>query len=329
MSDQVNFMASLIISKRDTNNSGRLCFAGSEVAPGTKLIHNHSFTNTAEESTLFIVNGKKPGPVICLTAAIHGDELNGVEIIRQVIDGLDPLTLSGVVIGVPIVNLEGYNAGRRYMDDRSDLNRCFPGSADGSQAKQFAYGFFNQVIMNCDVLIDLHTGSTFRENYPQLRADLSINGVASLSGSFGLIPVVQNIAPAGSLRGAATKAGVPALVMEVGSSRGLEPDKIKVAVQGLKDLLQDIGMTVVDHSISNDQHVFLGSGWVRAEFSGIFVNIAELGDTVQLGDLIAEINDPLTSEVHAVTAPCTCTILGRAHNQHVNQGFGLFRVGVE
>jgi predicted deacylase len=276
-----------------------------------------------------VINGQHAGPVLCLTAAIHGDELNGVEIIRQVVEGLDPLTLSGVVICIPIVNLEGYRGGERYLGDSCDLNRCFPGTAGGAYPDQIAYGLFQKIILHCDALIDLHTGSALRENHPQLRADLANDRVAALSTGFGDLSVLQSIAPPGSLRAAATVAGVPALVMEVGSTQNLETDKVLVGVQGLRDLMQDSGMTVVDHLISKEQHVYLGSGWVRSEFCGILINSVELGETVKAGDMLAEIIDPLTNRVNRVFSPFSSTILGLAHNQYVKQGFSLFRIGIE
>ena len=321
-------LPALIQSKVARGAARDFYLMGTRTAAGTKQKFVCNFSAIPEKSTVVIVNGQLPGPVLCLTAAIHGNELNGVEIVRQLLAGLDPLTLRGIVIGVPIVNLEGYNLGGRYMGDHCDLNRCFPGAPDGSEAERFAHKLFQEIILCSDVLIDLHTGSALRENHPQLRADLSNSRVAALSHGFGTFPVVQSIAPSGSLRGAATLAGVPCLVMEVGSSRGLEPDKILIGLQGLKDLMQAAGMTKADHFVSDVYQVYLGSGWVHAAVNGILTNRVELGQIVKSGEHLAEILDPLTNQIHMVAAPFACVILSRAHNQHVAVGFRLFRIGI-
>ena len=121
---------------------------------------------------VIVLNGKGPGPVLCLTAAVHGDELNGIEVTRRVLDDVDLEELNGAVIGVPIVNIQGFYRGTRYLPDRRDLNRYFPGNPKGSAATRMAHSFFTDVVKHCSALIDLHTGSLNRTNLPQVRADL-------------------------------------------------------------------------------------------------------------------------------------------------------------
>jgi len=305
-----------------------------DVAPGTR--QNLEWFHPCNESNIppvsmvvHVVNGKKPGPILCLTAAIHGDELNGIAIIRQMIDGLDPEKLHGAVIGIPVVNLEGFNLHDRYIGDHIDLNRCFPGDIKGSYPERVANGIFNDIIMHCDAVVDLHTGSTLRENMVQLRADLSCKKVAHLSAGFGDLNVMQCSATVGTLRHAATKAGIAAVVMEIGGSQGVEYDKVCLGVEGLTSLMSSAGMIGEEGFVPAQQHVFLGGGWIRAEVGGILVNRVELGVVVTEGQLIAEIIDPFSSEVQRVVAPFTCTVLGRAHSQQVEQGFALFRVAME
>ena len=305
-----------------------------DVVPGTRKklewLHPCNENNVPPMSmVVHVVNGKKPGPVLCLTAAIHGDELNGIAIIRQIIDGLDPEKLHGAVIGIPVVNLAGFNLHNRYIGDHIDLNRCFPGHIEGSYPERVANGIFNDIIVHCDAVVDLHTGSTLRENMVQLRADLTNEKVAQLSAGFGDLNVMQNRATVGTLRHAATEAGIPAIVMEIGGSQGVEYDKVCIGVEGVTSLMRSAGMVGEEGFVPDQQHVFLGGGWIRAEVGGILVNRVDLGVVVTEGQLLAEIIDPFSSEVQRVVAPFPCTVLGRAHSQQVESGFALFRVAME
>lgn len=303
------------------------------VLPGTRenleWMYPFEEGKTSLSMVVHVVNGREPGPILCLTAAIHGDELNGVAIIRRIIDGLDPAKLRGTVVGIPIVNLTGFNHHDRYMGDHIDLNRCFSGEPRGSYPERVASGILNDIIVYCDGVVDLHTGSSLRENMVQLRADLTCEDVAHLSAGFGDLSVVQCRATAGTLRYAATKEGIAAVVMEVGGSRGLEYDKVCTGVDGVVSLLRSAGMVGEKGFTPATQHVFLGGGWIRAEVGGILVNRVELGAAVSQGQLLAEIFDPFSSKIHKVVAPFPCTILGRAHSQQVKAGFSLFRVAME
>lgn len=311
-----------------------LTFLGHDVVPGTRQdlewLYPCNENNISPVSmVVHVVNGEKPGPVLCLTAAIHGDELNGIAIIRQIIDGLDPGKLHGAVIGIPVVNLAGFNLHDRYIGDHIDLNRCFPGSIEGSYPERVANGIFKDIIVHCDAVVDLHTGSTLRENTVQLRADLTYEKVAHLSAGFGDLNVMQNPATVGTLRYAATEVGIPSIVMEIGGSQGVEYDKVCIGVEGLTSLMRSAGMVGDEGFVPAQQHVFLGGGWIRAEVGGILVNRVELGVVVTEGQLLAEIIDPFSSEVQRVIAPFPCTVLGRAHSQQVEPGFALFRVAME
>lgn len=305
----------------------------SSVLPGTRenleWMYPFEEGKTPLSMLVHVVNGFEPGPILCLTAAIHGDELNGIAIVRRVIDGLNPAKLRGTVVGIPVVNLAGFDHHDRYIGDHIDLNRCFSGEPSRSYPERVARGIFNDVIAHCDGVVDLHTGSSLRENMVQLRADLSHGEVAQLSKGFGDISVVQSRATPGTLRYAATKAGIAAVVMEIGGSRGLEYDKVCSGVDGVISLLRSAGMIGEKGFTPAAQHIYLGGGWIRAEFGGILVHRVELGAVVLQGQLLAEILDPFSSKTYQVTAPFDCTILGRAHSQQVRAGFALFRVAME
>ena len=165
---------------------------------------------------VLVVNGAKTGPVLCLTAAIHGDELNGIEIIRRILHDLDPEHLSGVVIGVPIVNLQGFHRSSRYLTDRRDLNRYFPGDPHGSSASRIAYSFFNEVINHCHFLVDLHTGSAYRTNLPQIRGNLHHPEVTAFAHLFGIPVILHSEGTEGMLRHAAVNIGIPSVTLEAG-----------------------------------------------------------------------------------------------------------------
>ena len=183
-----------------------------------------------------------PGPTLCLTAGIHGDELNGIEVVRRILQEIDPSQLHGMVIGVPIVNLHGFRQASRYLPDRRDLNRHFPGRANGSAASRIAHSFFEQVIVHCEALVDLHTGSFHRSNVPQVRADLTDSGAFELAKAFGSGVVVHAVGEPGTLRRAAGDVGIPAISYEAGEPMRFQPVEVEEGVRGVLELLARKGM---------------------------------------------------------------------------------------
>ncbi|MGL1932301.1 MAG: succinylglutamate desuccinylase/aspartoacylase family protein [Desulfotalea sp.] len=304
---------------------------GKSIEPGSRQVLQwyslQSPLGKLVDTPIIVINGTKPGPVLAITAAIHGDELNGIEIIRQVMHELDPATLKGTIVGIPVVNLEGFYRKERYIGDRKDLNRYFPGNPNGSHPSRVAHAIFTDIITHCDMVIDLHTGSFYRENLPQLRVDLTVDQVADLATKFGAVTALQSVAPSGSLRGAATEAGIPAIVMEIGGPLSLEIDKVEVGVKSLRTFLQSVGMIDKITFWPTPQPVFYGSEWVRADAGGILINKVALGDSVKKDDILAEINNPITNTSHVVYSPVDGTVLGRAQNQFVSPGFALFHMG--
>ncbi len=302
-----------------------------EIRPGTRRslrwFSPQAPGGFAVATPVIVVNGSQAGPVLCLTAAIHGDELNGIEIARRVVNSLDPKKLRGVVVGVPIVNLEGFWRRDRYIGDRRDLNRYFPGSPDGAYPGRVAFALMKDIVKHCDAVVDLHTGSFYRENLPQLRADLAVKQVANLAEGFGGLTVLHNAGPPGSLRGAATAAGIPTVVMEIGGPLSLELKKVELGVKSLETLLHTIGMIDRPRTWSRPQPVFYASQFVRAEVGGILINRVKLGAKIKTDTVLAEIIDPINNSVFEVKSPAGGTILGRAQNQFVSPGFAIFRIG--
>jgi predicted deacylase len=283
----------------------------------------------AQPTPVLVVNGAHPGPTLCLTATIHGDELNGIEIIRRTVYDLDPQELSGAVIGIPIVNLQGFQQGSRYLPDRRDLNRYFPGTPKGSLADRVAYSLFQQVIVNCDMLVDIHTGSFRRNNLPQLRADMHIEEIARFTLGFDGIAVVHSVGNPGMLRSAAVDAGIVAVTLEVGESLRIQEDEIKAGVKSLNSLMEKQKMISRFFVWGQPETVYYNSYWLRAEHGGILFSQVELGDSVKPGDILGIVSDPITNTEYTIVANTEGRIIGMAVDQVVMAGFAAYHLGTK
>ena len=306
---------------------------GEEVQPGTSRRLNWVATELFEgvpvSTPILVVNGSAPGPTLCLTAAIHGDELNGIEVVRRVMHDVSADKLAGRVIGVPIVNLQGFRRGSRYLPDRRDLNRYFPGNPKGSAASRIAYSFFREVIVHCSALVDLHTGSFERANLPQLRADLRNPEIVALTQGFGATVIVHSGAAEGTLRHAASAAGIPAVTLEAGGPSELELTEVKHGVKGIETLLNTLGMVRKTRLWGDSEPVYYRSSWVRANRGGILLSDVGLGSTVREGDLLGTITDPISNESTRVYSPYAGRVIGMARNQVVMPGFAAFHLGIQ
>ena len=289
----------------------------------------NTFEGVALPTPVLVVHGRKPGPTLCLTAAVHGDELNGVEIIRRVVYDLNPDKFSGTLVAVPIVNLQGFQRMSRYLPDRRDLNRFFPGSPTGSAAARIAYSFFSEVISHCDALVDLHTGSFHRTNLPQLRADLRNVEVVRLTHGFGATVVLQSEGGPGTLRRAATDAGIAAITLEAGEPLRLREEDVKHGVKGIQTLLTDLGMYKRRSIWGAKEPVYYTSRWIRADQGGFLFSDVKVGRHVRAGDQLGVITDPITNEVATIRSPVSGRVLGMALNQVVMPGFAAYRIGIE
>jgi uncharacterized protein len=305
---------------------------GEHVLPGTsaRLVWSpdQSFEGIAVPTAVLVVHGVRDGPTLCLTAALHGDELNGIEIVRRVLYELDPQQLSGTVIGVPIVNLHGFRRSSRYLPDRRDLNRFFPGAAHGSSASRIAHSFFEQVIRRCNAVVDIHTGSFQRTNLPQLRADMKVPAVADLTAGFTATSVLHSAGEAGTLRRAAVEAGIPAVTLETGEPGRLQQNKIEHGTQGIAGLLDHLGMLARASARPASEPVYYESTWVRADRGGLLFGAVRLGQRVRTGELLGTVTDPITNVRSELRAPQDGRVLGMALNQVVMPGFAAFRIGI-
>lgn len=275
-----------------------------------------------------VVNGRRDGPTVFLSGAIHGDELNGVETIRRVLRHLDPRELDGAVIAVPVVNVFGFIEQSRYLPDRRDLNRSFPGSKRGSLASRLANLFMREVVLQSDLGIDFHTAAAHRVNVPQVRADLDDEHTRELASAFGTRFMIDSRVRDGSLREAATKRGIRILLYEGGQTQRFEETAVTAGEHGTLRALEHLGMGNWDmpppeHAIRLDS-----TTWVRARRGGIASVDVHLGDAVEKGARIGSIGDAIGGRPTAVTATATGYVIARTLNPLVSQGDALVHIGI-
>lgn len=305
---------------------------GQSVAPGDRrrlsLRAGESFAGDAVEIPVLVIRGTTPGPALCLVAGVHGDELNGIEIVRKVFETVGPRDLSGMLLGVPVANVHGLRRSSRYLPDQRDLNRFFPGHPGGSSASRIASALFENVVERCDLLVDFHTGSFQRTNLPQVRGDLHSPRILELSKGFSIGEIVHSPGRAGTLRRAAVDAGIPAVTFEAGEPLRFQAEEIERGVAGLRGLLASLGMTS-GGPLRRPHRIYYRSRWLRVNDGGIFLTERKLGDAVQVGDPLGTVTDPVTNERSTVIAPFRGRIIGMAVPQVVIPGFAAFHIGVE
>ena len=260
------------------------------------------YTHTSVSMPVHVINGKKPGPILFVSAAVHGDEINGVEIIRRLINAekeeLD--NISGTLIAVPVVNVYGFISQSRYLPDRRDLNRSFPGSEKGSMAARLANVFIEEIASKCTHGIDLHTAAINRENLPQIRAALHDGPnegaeIQNMACAFHA-PVVINSSKLqkGTMRKAVSDLGIPILLYEAGEALRFNEVAIRAGVKGVVNVMRRLNMLPDGEycDIYNKPLVADSSSWVRASQSGILRSLLPLGDQVNKGDLLGIVSDP-------------------------------------
>lgn len=306
---------------------------GREIGPGEKhelfLSMSESFAGATIKTPVVVVRGDAPGMTFCITAGVHGDELNGVEIARRVLDDIDPRQLRGVVLGVPIVNIHGFRRASRYLPDRRDLNRYFPGDPHGSSASRIAFVLFDNVIRRCDALADLHSGSLHRTNLPQVRGDLRNGRVRDLAIGFGSRVIVHKEGAHGTLRRAATEVGIPAIIYEAGEPMRLQEHEIGRGVAGVRNTLIWLGMLDGERRAPTEPSLYYHSYWVRADAGGILVTDTTLGQFVEEGELLGIITDPVRKERAYVNTAHRGRVIGMTLAPMMIPGSAAFHIGVD
>lgn len=312
---------------------GKSVFIGEEeIVPGTQhtveLAVANLYTHTHLMMPVHVINGRQEGPTVFLTAAIHGDELNGVEVIKRVLKRKILKGLRGRVLAVPIVNVFGFINQSRYLPDRRDLNRSFPGRSTGSLAARLAHLVATEIVAQADFGIDLHTGSAFRTNLPQIRADLSHPDVRRLARAFGAPIVIDANVREGSLRQYAGEQGVPTLLYESGEALRLDELSINAGVRGIVRVLRELDMLPASSKRSTGSAPTYANTttWVRAPMSGIINSRCRLGQHVKAQEVLARISDPFGEIEKELVAPVGGIVIGRSTSPLTHEGDALFNL---
>ncbi len=257
-----------------------------------------------------VVRGTEEGPRVFLTAAVHGDELNGVEIVRTLMTELDPAKLKGAVLCTPVVNRWGFLSHSRYLPGRRDLNRYFPGNAEGNLAARVAHKIFSEIIQKAEYGIDMHTAAVGRTNLAHIRGDMDNEKVRKMAKAFGTEIIIDQPAAGGTLRSAATRAGVPTIILEAGETFRFQRAMVTKGVRGVKNVLAELGMIDWEQREPPFQVIVKVSEWIRAERGGILDIRVRPGELIYEGNDIAIVSTPFGREVTTLKSPLTGLVIG-------------------
>ncbi len=274
-----------------------------------------------------VIRGRRKGPTVFISAAIHGDELNGIEIIRRLKHLALIKKLKGTLILVPVVNVYGLNTLSRYLPDRRDLNRSFPGSTKGSLAARIARIFFDEIVRKCDYGIDLHTGAIHRTNLPQIRTNVKNEETLNLAKAFEAPVVLHSELRDGSLRAEAQEHGVPILLYEAGEALRFDETAIKIGVKGIVNVLRALAMLPQTKKRRyRNPLICKSSHWTRAPESGILRTLRGLGDSVKADEIIGYVDEPLGEESYEIRSKFDGIIIGKSQIPLVQEGDAIFHI---
>ncbi len=286
------------------------------------------YTNNSMYCDVYVIHGKKAGPVLFVSATIHGDEINGIEIIRRMLNTKAVSRIRGTIIAVPVVNIFGFISKSRYLPDRRDLNRSFPGSETGSLAARMAHVFLNEIVAKSTHGIDLHTAAVHRDNLPQIRAVIDDPETSRMANAFNAPVIVNTSVVEGTLRHAASELGIPVIVYEAGEALRFDEVSIRGGVKGVIGVMREIGMLPKTRKVSKEKSAYVArtSIWVRAPRSGILRANKTLGHKVAEGELLGIVSDPLGNIEESILSPTEGIIIGRTTIPLVNEGEALFHI---
>jgi predicted deacylase len=299
-----------------------------------KLAVSESYSSMTVQIPIHIRRAAEQGPVVFVTAALHGDEINGTGAIRQLIQDTEFELVRGSVIFVPVLNLLAFDRHSRYLPDRRDLNRSFPGSASGSLAGRMARTIFDEIVSRCDYGIDLHTAAVRRTNYPNVRGDLSEPQVRRMAEAFGCEVIIDGKGPKGSFRREACAAGCPTIIMEGGEVWKVEPGIVETAVRGIKNVLRELKMIDGAMESPDYQVAIKSSKWIRAERGGFLHFHVKPGDIIEQNQPLATNTTLLGRERSMLHAPFDAVVIGMSTLPAVSPGepvcnLGKLRKGVQ
>lgn len=309
-------------------------FNGLEVAPGTRITTDLALprlnSRTHLSMPVHIIHGKQEGPRLFVSSAVHGDEINGIEITQRLLEHKALRQLQGTLLVIPVVNVYGVIHQSRYLPDRRDLNRSFPGSEKGSLAGRVAHLFTQKVIKRCSHGIDLHTGAIHRTNLPQIRANLDDIETARMARSFRAPVLLNSAVREGSLRATAADAGIPILVYEAGEALRYDEVGIRAGLEGVLGVMRELEM-LRKRNPSRRKKVepfeAYASIWLRASESGVLRYPVSLGTRVKKGEVLGQISDPYNSAVSVpLISPCKGVVIGSTQIPLVHEGEALFHI---
>ncbi len=301
------------------------------IAPGEtrdiKLDVSESYSGMTVHIPIHVQRAVEDGPVVFVTAAIHGDEINGTGTIRSLIQDETLQLTRGAVILVPVLNVLSFDRHTRYLPDRRDLNRCFPGTLKGSLASRMARVIFDEIVSRCDYGIDLHTAAVRRTNYPNVRGNMDLPEVARLARAFGSEVIVHSKGPKGAFRRECTAAGCPSIILEGGEVWKVEPTIVETALRGIRNVLSFLDMLDHEPTSPEKQVVIREARWVRADKSGFLQFHVKPGEIIREGQPIATNTNLLGREQNILVAPFDGVIIGMATLPCVSPGEPVCHVG--
>lgn len=284
--------------------------------------------HTPVSMSVHVIHGKADGPTVFISAGIHGDEVIGVEIVRRLLRAPNLKSVRGTLIVIPIVNAFGFINHSRYLPDRRDLNRMFPGTLGGSLASRLAHLFLNEIVMRSDLGIDLHSAAVHRTNLPQIRISPDNAYIAKLAEVFGAPVILQSPLREGSLREAAKEIGKDVLLYEAGEGLRFDEMSVRAGVAGILRVLRHVGMLPakgIAKPKAAPQYCF-SSKWLRAPAGGLLRTFRADGDVVAKGDVMGIVADPFGEKEEDILAPFNGIVVGRAVLPIVNEGDAVFHL---
>jgi len=306
--------------------------AGVNVKPGARQSIDiplpSYYTHSSACMPIHVVHGRNPGPCLLICAAIHGDELNGVEIVRRILGHKLINRIKGTLIAIPIVNVFGFVSKSRYLPDRRDLNRSFPGSETGSMASRLANILMTEVIPHCTHVIDLHTGALNRENLPQIRAKVIGEPVTEkIARAFGVPVILNSEFIEGTFRMAAREHDIPVVVYEAGEALRFDEVAIRAGVRGILGVMSHLDMRQKSQKHNHTKTLIANKRqWVRAHQSGRLRALVASGAKVEIDDVLAYINDPLGENREALLSPIAGIVIGKTNLPLVFEGEAIFHI---
>lgn len=318
-------------AKKSSASSGTQDWFGAKVSPGecvsVELCITESYSSRDVAIPIRVCRGAKAGPTVFVTAALHGDELNGTGAIRGLLSDPDWTVDAGTVLLVPVLNVLGFERHSRYLPDRRDLNRCFPGNTAGSMASRLAKTMFDAIVRRCDYGIDLHTAAVRRTNFPNVRADLDNADCQRLAEAFGAGIILNGKGPKGSFRREATGIGCPTIVVEGGEVWKVESSVADCMLRGINNVLKELGMMSGTPETPANQSVIRQTKWVRAERGGFMSMHVAPGDSVVKGQAIASNSNLLAEESNRLDAPFSGIVIGMTTLPAVQPGEPVIHIG--